>query len=322
MDRDNAQFKIPEPPGVVERWLRKIFVHDLNIKLLALAITLVLWFAVTGQKAPVTKRIPGVQLTFVHASDMAISNDPPSRVDVTVTGSSDKLKLINPMDLLATVSIDDRGTGDRVVRLSRDRVKLELLPPGVQIEGFQPAVVSIRLEPVVERSIKVEPKLEGKVPDGFEVYSTGINPASVRVRGPASVINSLKQAPTESISLEGKSSSFDIAQVAVDIPNQKTDVIDDVVSVRVEIGERSVEKTFSDVPVHALNGSALRTQIATLTLSAPAWVFRQLRAEDIRLLVDTEAGADNEFKLELPESAQGKVKLVSVKPARFLPKGQ
>ena len=146
-----------------------------------------------------TKRIPGVQLSFVHADDMAISNDPPSKVDITVTGSNDKLKLINPMDLLATVLVGDHATGDRVVRLSRDRVKIEL-PPGVQIEGFQPAIVSVRLEPIVERQVDADLKFEGKVPEGYEVYAATANPAKVRVRGPASIVNGIKQAPTESIS--------------------------------------------------------------------------------------------------------------------------
>ena len=321
MDRDDLQIRVPQPPGMVERWLRRIFLKDLNIKLLALGITLVLWFAVTGQKTPVTKRISGVQLSFVHASDMAISSDPPTKVDITVTGSPDKLKLINPMDLLATVLIDDHATGDRVVRLSRDRVKIELLPPGVQVEGFQPAVVSVRLEPVAESSINVDLKLEGRVPEGYEVYAASANPAMVRVRGPLSTVNLIKQAPTESISLDGRKSSFDLAQVAVDIPNQKIDVIDGVVQVHVEIDERSVEKIFGNVPVHAINGANLRPQVATLTLSAPGWVFTRLRAEEIRLVVDT-AGIGNGYKLELPASAQGKVKLVSVKPSKFLPKGQ
>ena len=105
-----------------------------------------LWFAVSGQKQPLSKRFTGVQLSFVHADKMEIANDPPRTVDVTLTGNSDTLGKISPQDLLATVLIGDQAMGDRVVRLSRERVKMNL-PPGVQIDGFQPAVVSVRLEP-------------------------------------------------------------------------------------------------------------------------------------------------------------------------------
>jgi YbbR domain-containing protein len=316
-DTDDLQHETRQPPGALERWLRRIFVEDLKTKLVALGITLVLWFAVTGQRKPMTKRLAGVQLGFVHADDMAISNDPPTKVDITLTGSNDELAQINPLELLATVELGDHATGDRVVRLSPDRVKLEL-PKGVKIEGFQPAIVSVRLEPRIERQVDVNLKFEGKVPEGYEVYSATANPARVRVRGPASIVNAVKQASTESILLDGKKSSFDLNQIAVDIPDQKVDIPDGLVQVHVEVGERAIEKTFSDVPVQSSAGTKLRPQVAALTLSAPAWVFTQLRPEEMRLVVDTSRDSANGFRLELPPALQGKVKIVSVKPARFL----
>src|SRR6266567_4894570 len=35
-------------PGLIERWLRRVFIEDWSLKLLALAITLILWFVVSG----------------------------------------------------------------------------------------------------------------------------------------------------------------------------------------------------------------------------------------------------------------------------------
>jgi YbbR domain-containing protein len=320
-DTDDLQYEVPQPPGIFERWLRKIFVEDLTTKLLALGITLVLWFAVTGQRKPMTKRIAGVQLSFVHADDMAISNDPPTRVDITLSGSNSELAQINPMGLLATVVLADQAPGVRVVRLSRDRVNIEL-PEGVKIEGFQPAIVSLRLEPRVERQLDVNLKLEGIVHEGYEVYSATANPSKVRVRGPASILSGIQLASTESILLEGKKASFDLSQVAVDIPDQKVDVIDGLVQVHVEIGEHAIERSFNNVPVQSSNGMKLRPQLAAVTLSAPPWVFTQLRPEEIRLVVDSPSGRDNGIRLELPAAIQGKVKIVSVKPTRFLPTGK
>src|SRR5258706_10288910 len=195
-DTDDLKYRVPPPPGALERWLRRIFVEDLNIKLISLGITLVLWFAVTGQKSPMSKRFNGVQLSFAHVDEMAISNDPLSKVDVTLTGDRDKLAKINPADLLATVLITEHTTGDRVIRLSRERVKIEPLDPSVQIERFQPAIVSVRLEPKAERQVDIDLRFEGKVPEGYEVYAVTPNPARVRVRGPASIVNAIQKAPT------------------------------------------------------------------------------------------------------------------------------
>jgi hypothetical protein len=318
-DTDDLQYEVPQPPGILERWLRRIFVEDLKMKLLALGITLVLWFAVTGQRKPMTKRIAGVPLTFVHAENMTISNDPPNRVDITLTGSNNELAQINPMGLLATVVVADQPPGVRVIRLSRDRVNIEL-PEGVKIDGFQPAIVSIRLEPRVERQLDLNLKLEGTVPEGYEVYSSTANPSKVRVRGPASILNAIQHASTESILLDGKKGSFDLSQVAVDIPDQKVDVIDGLVQVHVEIGERSIEKSFNNVPVQSANGMKFRPQLAAVTLSAPGWVFTQLRPGEIRLVVNSSSG--DSVRLELPAAIQSKVKIVSVKPTRFLPAGK
>ncbi len=322
-ETDDLPYEGPHPPSALERWLRWIFVNDLKTKLLALGITLVLWFAVTGQRKPMTKRISGVQLSFVHAEDMVISNDPPSKVDVTLTGSSSELAQINPFELLASVTVGDLVTGDRVIRLSRDRVRLDL-PEGVTIEAFQPAIMTVRLEPLVERQVDVSLKFEGSVPAGYQVYSATATPATVRVRGPASLVNAIKQATTESVSLDGKKASFDLNQVAVDIPSEKVDIPDGMVQVHVEIGDRSVEKSFDNVAVQSASGASLRPQVATVALSAPAWILAELRSEQITLVVVDGAGElkpelTNLYKLEVPAAVQGKVKLISIKPSKFIP---
>ena len=315
-ESDDLQFHVPRRPSVVERWLRRIFVEDLNLKLLALAITFALWFAVSGQKKPMTKRLAGIQLSFVHAEDMEISNDPPTKIDVTLTGSSDKLAQINPMDLVAAVLVGDHTPGDHVVRLAPDRVKMDL-PKGVRIEGFQPSAVSVRLEPMVKRLVAVDIKFEGRVPDGYEVSSVSSNPAKVMLAGPASRVNGVDKAPTESISVDGKLSSFDLADVAINIADQKVEVINSVVKVHVDIVERAVEKTFSDVPVRSASGADVRPRLANVILSGPPSVLAQLRSEDIKVFSDTSPGKNNELRLELPPGIQDKIKLRSVRPSSF-----
>jgi YbbR-like protein len=315
-DSQDLQSHLPRQPGAAERLLRYVFVEDWNLKLLALAITLALWFAVTGQKKPMTKRLAGVQLSFVLGDRMQISNDPPDRVDVTLTGSNDKLAQINPMDLQATVTVADHTTGDRVIRLSGERVKMDL-PEGVRIEGFQPATVFVRLEPKVQSPVDVDIKLEGKVAEGYEVIGVSSTPASVRVEGPASHVNKIHKAPTESISLEGRKDSFDLANVAINIADQKIDVLDAVVQVHVDIGERRIERSFGNVRVQAANGAAMRPNIANVVLSGSESALSQLRAEDLRVIVDPSNDRGAGPRLVLPQAIQDKVKLVSIKPSTF-----
>src|SRR6266550_5310462 len=89
---------MPRAPSTFERGLRKVFLEDWGLKVLALVITLSLWLAVTGQNKPVTLRVSGVQLNFLRPDGLEISNEPPSQVEVILTGSPDKLDRIGPRD--------------------------------------------------------------------------------------------------------------------------------------------------------------------------------------------------------------------------------
>jgi len=229
---------LPTPPLLLELWARKIFLEDWGLKLLALGITMVLWLAVTGQNKPVTQRISDVQLNFLRREGLEISNEPAGSVEVTVKGSPSLLDQMKLRDLVVTVDISDQTAGERVVRLSPEGVKMEL-PPGVKILGFRPATIPIRLEPTVELGVDVEVKVEGKLPEGYAVINIRTNPARIRVRGPADRVNALQKAMTETVRLDGKTESFSLSNVAINIPDAKIDILDPTVDVTVEIAEKN-----------------------------------------------------------------------------------
>ena len=228
---------LPRPPTQFELWLRKIFLEDWGVKLLALAIAIVLWLNVTGQNKPVTQRISDVQLNFLSHQGLEISNDPASSVEVTVKGSPNLLDQMNLRDLVATVDISDQKAGERVVRLSPESVKMEL-PPGVQIMAFRPATIPIRLEPTIELALDVEVKVEGGLAEGYEVTSISVNPNRIRVRGPSDRVHLLQKAMTETVRLDGRKESFSLSRVAINISDPKIEILDPNVAVRVEIGEK------------------------------------------------------------------------------------
>ncbi len=241
--------------------MRKLFLQDWGLKLLALAITLALWLGVTGQNKPVTLRVTGVQLNFLQPNGMEISNDPPSTVDVVLTGSKDKLDRIGPRDLIANVDLSDQRAGERVIKLTLDRVKVEL-QEDVKIQSFHPASVPIRLEPVVELPVDVEVKFEGKLPEGYEVIGVNVSPAKVRLRGPADRVNALHKVITETVWLDGRKESFTIPRVEINIPNPKIELLDPVVDVRVEIAQRNRGD------LHLRFATADESYLATLVMPA------------------------------------------------------
>jgi YbbR domain-containing protein len=281
------------PPSRAEKLLRKIFLEDWSLKLLSLAIAIVLWLVVTGQNQPVTAHV-NVQLNFIRPQMLEISNDPPRAVDVMLTGSRSKLDDLTALDLVATVDLSDQRAGERVLRLA-DKAQISL-PQGVKVDGFQPSAIPIHLEPIIERQVMIEAKLEGKPDDGYEVYGVRPSKGSVTVRGPESHVNAIPKVFTESIWLSGHKQSFTASNLGIDVPDTKVDLLDPVVSVAVEIGERSIEKTFRVGP---------RTEIV---VSGPPSVLDSVKPEDLEIVSD-----GTEPRLKLRPDLQGKVTLKSVK---------
>jgi YbbR domain-containing protein len=228
---DDEATSAVHPPSFLERWFRRIFFEDWGLKLLALAITVALWMAVTGQNTPVTQRY-GVQLNFITPSGMEISNDPPENVEVMLTGSPARLAEMGSR-LAASIDVTDQKSGERVVRLN-DRAQMTL-PTGVTIQGFRPATASLRLEPVVESQVEIEVKFEGRLPEGYQVVGVSTSPTRVGLRGPSDRMSAIRKAITETIWLDGKTTTFTIAGVAVNVPDSKVEILDPTIDIRVEL---------------------------------------------------------------------------------------
>lgn len=312
-DEDDISTQQVRTPSGVERVLRRIFVEDWSLKLLSFAVTLVLWLVVTSQNEPVTTHV-SVQLNFVRPASLEISNDPPKTVDVTLRGSRAKLDDLSLPDLVATVDLTDQRAGERVLRLS-EKAQIAL-PRGVEVRGFLPSAIPIRLEQIVEKQLATSARFEGTPAAGFEVYGMTPSLGMITVRGPASHINSLDRAPTETIWLSGQKETFTATNVAIDIPDPKVDLVDPAVDVRIEIGERRIEKIFADVPVTGNEGTTISPLTATVSLLGPTKLLEELKKEDIRLVLNGEGDAVD-ARLELPAAFSGKLILLSTKPAKF-----
>jgi hypothetical protein len=306
-----AQDQQPRTPSSVEKILRKIFVEDWSLKLLSLAITLVLWLVVTGQNEPVTTHV-SVQLNFVRPQSLEISNDPPKTVDVTLTGSRSKLDNLSALDLVATIDLTDQRSGEHLIRFA-EKAMLSL-PHGVKVDGFLPSSTPIRLESIVERELKVDPKFEGRPAEGYEVYSTTPNQPTVTNRGPSSHVAPLDSAPTETIWLSGQKETFTASNVAINIPDPKIDLVDPAVDVQVFIGERRIEKTFTGIAVHGPTGNVVEPSTASVTVMGPAHLLESLKHEDMKIILND----DFVPQLDVPPGLEGRVSLKSTNPGKFV----
>ncbi|MBV9959078.1 MAG: YbbR-like domain-containing protein [Acidobacteria bacterium] len=313
---ENEPGRIARVQRGAEGWLRAIFLEDWSLKLLALAITLGLWFGVTGQRTPATIRLSGVQLNFRLPGELEISNDPPDKVDAILTGSKESLDRLNSRNLIAFVDVSGYPQGTHTVQLTRGTVTMDL-PEGVHINEIDPNRVALRLETRVVREVPVEVQLDGKLPEGYELRSATASPSQVRLRGPASHVDKVGKVQTEKISLNELKTNTNLAQASVTLNDDKVTISEPVVSIFLEIGEQRVEKSLSGVAVRENSGAEARPQSATVTVYGERTLLDRLRPEDLQLILDVAEDGSITTRLLLPPDMQGRVELRNTKPTGF-----
>ena len=228
--------------------LRKVFLEDWLMKLVALVITFALWVGVTGLSQPTTQRMSGIPLNIRISNDIGVTNAPTQEVDIIVSGDKRKIDQINKNELTMSLDLTGLPAGDRLVRLTPDNVSLAL-PNGIRLDEIQPASVLVRLEAIEEREVPINVLTDGAVSDGMEVYGPAtVNPAKVRVRGPSNLIRSLASVTTDKIDLTNRNADFTAKQISVNVSNPKIALLESLVDVSFRIGEKRIEKSFS-VPV-------------------------------------------------------------------------
>jgi YbbR domain-containing protein len=309
-----------ETRRVAARWAREFLLEDWTLKVLALLITLGLWMVVTGQRAPATIRLRGVQLEFLLPAGTEITDEPRDgfKVDVTLEGSRGDLDELNARSLVAKADISQLRPGDRVARLTDRNVQMEV-PVGVRIVRIEPPNLPLRIEQSVERELEVEARFEGSPPEGFAVASVQVTPPRIRVRGPESHVSAMERAHTEQITLEGQRETLTLPQVAIDVQDREVTPVEQVVGVRVEITEASARRTLAGVAVRpaAGTGAQARPASASGTIAGPRSAVASLRAEDVALVVEQSGDGSTSLRLALPAGLEGRVALVATSPAAF-----
>lgn len=255
--------------------LRKIFLEDWALKLLALAITFGLWFTVTGLSTPATKRL-NVPLNLSIASDAQIVNSPLQEVVIDISGDKSRLEQINRAELSATLDLTDFKPGSWAVSLSPDTVIVSL-PQGIKLVEVQPSRIAVNLEAVEEKELEVRAETTGKIASGYEIYSSSILPPSIRVRGPASIIKTLEYVQTDAVDVTGRTSEFTARQVAVRSPDPKAAVLNTVVDIIFRIGEKRIERTF----VFPLDEQS--KDVATFVIYGPRSLLAKTRVEAFKI---------------------------------------
>jgi YbbR domain-containing protein len=157
---------------------------------------------------------------------------------------------------------------------------------------------------VEQVDLPVQAATTGEPAAGYEVYSTNVNPARVRVSGPQSFVNTLDSVPTGAVDISGAKSDVVARQVPVTIPNPKVTVFNTIADVTVQIGEKRIERVF----VLSVGGKRV-----TAVLFGPRSLVTKAKASDLKAdIVKGENGDSAQITMPEPLRVATEVRKVKV----------
>lgn len=124
-------------------FFRNWVLHNWGLKLLALALSFLLWATYTAE--PVAEEKYEAPIVFRNLPEGThLSGEEPAVAHVVMRGRATLLRRLQPSDLALTVDLTGQAPGESVVRLTQRHINL---PLGTEVVRITPAQARVRLVP-------------------------------------------------------------------------------------------------------------------------------------------------------------------------------
>ena len=270
--------------------LPRIITDDWPRKLTALFFAALIWLSVNNQLQDriVLKDVPVV---LEYDPNSVVPESDLLTVDVKVRGQSNILQTMQTSDINIRANIGPvtRDMPFYSVPLSPQNASS---PFGTKIVEIIPNRIQVGIDRIVRRRhVKVVPRFKGTLKEGYARARTKVLPKTVSLRGPSKIVRDVSEVFTEPIMLdESLDVDFETDVSLAHIP--KVTLGTETVHVSVELSRSSIERPYSDLPLHLLlpPGKPLRAAqpppTVSVTLRGPQTVLNELNSSAIRAFVD------------------------------------
>jgi YbbR domain-containing protein len=269
------------------------------------------WFAVSGEERTETSLNMTLELVNLNQNLMVTSEIPPA-IQVRVVGSRSIVNNLSQARLTQTLDLNGYKSGRHTFSLGPNSFSL---PRGVQVVRIQPNPITLTLAATITRTLPIKPVLENYPAEGHELLSVNTRPSQVTVKGPSVELAELQFIPTLPIDLSFLKGQTVIA-TDLDFKNLHLALKDAVpILADLQIGAKTLTRTFSGVPVLTSPGVKVAPTQVTLTIKGPWPLVQHLKPEDLKAQVDTRNLSPGRHSLTVSVDLPDGVNLERSRPA-------
>jgi YbbR domain-containing protein len=270
----------------INSWLENLFLKNRGKKIIAVAFAVALWFAANIEQD--IEKNTTTELSYMNLlAGLIIVNSPPQALNLRIRGPRTQLASLSPKDMAIALDLSHTSLGISKFEIHTDQIKP---PRGIQVIGISPAEVTIEIDKIAEKEVKVKPIIS--LPEsGYEIVGEPkAIPSVVKIRGPRRTISQTESLSTDLISTVGVKSSFTL-EVPLKV-NPGIELIDGrFAKVTVNIEEKTAIKEFDDMKINLLNSDGVQFESrdplkAQLVFEGPYSIIKNLNNDDIEVSVD------------------------------------
>jgi YbbR domain-containing protein len=207
--------------------VRRIFLENWTIKLASLMLAVTLWFYVTSRgKTELSLTVP-LELRNIP-QDMAVVGDVPGSIEVRLQGQERALRdVASGKKVVGTADLGSGKVGANVIHISPDDIRK---PSGVLVTHLTPFEITVRLDRLTRKTIRLRPVLTGRPAPGYRVANVAVSPQRVTLEGPAETIGQITVLETLPVEVSGMRDKTTV-KPRIDFQGQPVKVLEQDISV-------------------------------------------------------------------------------------------
>ena len=211
--------------------LRRIFIENWPLKLASLLLAVSLWFYVTSKgKTEMSLTVP-LELRNIPQG-MAVVGDVPSTVEARFQGQERALREIAAgKKVVGAVDLSLGREGENIIRISPDDLRK---PSGVIVTHLAPFEISVKLDRIIRKTIRLKPVLSGTPAAGFRLGPVTVSPSRITVEGPMGSVGVLTTLQTMPIDIAGMKESAAV-EPRIDYRGKPVKIIEQDIHIHISI---------------------------------------------------------------------------------------
>ena len=161
-----------------------------NSKIISVLLAVLLWVYVVGIRGPDTTKSVEAQLIAINVPQGYVLAGALPTVTVTLRGPMNTLWNVTSGYVTPTVDLRGRVEGSFIASVQAQAAGLT----GVTVETVAPKEVNVQLERLESVTIPVHAEVSGALPSGLVLGTLRVEPDSIEVSGPGSLVSQVKEA--------------------------------------------------------------------------------------------------------------------------------